>query len=350
MADQQFQPGQTNPPKQDWWVFGGNAEEVIHDPSMFGPLEKLEENDKKEENSSFELDLNKWTNVAESVENKKIANDSFDGYAIPQDATTQETIDKSKEKSEQISFDVNLNSEKENSVLETKDDKENKNKEEKPFAETTPAVVEDEKSVIEETPIVEETPITEETVSETEEEKPLLEETPIVEETPAIEEAPAEVELESKKISDIQEKFNNLLDNISQLNDILKIKNWEVLEIVWANSDKNNILYQFWLNDQKEVHVKRIETDKGNNETIFNELKLGLNPESNLFEIFLDDVLLFEESDLLDDNKKKSQVMEKVNKLIFLTESKLKDAQKELKAKKEEEEERKRLQDIFRNF
>jgi len=26
---------------------------------MFGPLEKLEENDKKEENSSFELDLNK---------------------------------------------------------------------------------------------------------------------------------------------------------------------------------------------------------------------------------------------------------------------------------------------------
>jgi hypothetical protein len=60
--------------------------------------------------------------------------------------------------------------------------------------------------------------------------------------------------------------------------------------------------------------------------------------------------LLFEESDLLDDNKKKSQVMEKVNKLIFLTESKLKDAQKELKAKKEEEEERKRLQDIFRNF
>jgi len=53
----------------------------------------------------------------------------------------------------------------------------------------------------------------------------LLEETPIVEETPAIEEAPAEVELESKKISDIQEKFNNLLDNISQLNDILKIKN-----------------------------------------------------------------------------------------------------------------------------
>jgi hypothetical protein len=64
----------------------------------------------------------------------------------------------------------------------------------------------------------------------------------------------------------------------------------------------------------------------------------------------LDEVLLFEESDILEDNKKKSQVMEKLNKFIFLTESKLKDAQKEIRAKQEEEEERKRLQDIFRNF
>lgn len=324
MADQQFQPGQTNPPKQDWWVFGGNTEEIINDPSMFGPLEKVEEKNKREENSSFELDLNKWTNSTESTENNKVANDSLDGYTIPQNVTTQETIDKPEEKSEEISFDINLNNEKENSVLETKNIEENK--EEDYNTETTPSVVEDEKSVTEETPIVEV-------------------------ETPIAEEKPADEELEPKEtVSDIQEKFNNLLDNISQLNDILKIKNWEVLEIVWANSDKNNILYQFWLNDQKEVHVKRIETDKGSNETIFNELKLGLNPESNLFEIFLDDVLLFEESDLLDDNKKKSQVMEKVNKLIFLTESKLKDVQKELKAKKEEEEERKRLQDIFRNF
>ncbi|HCY21730.1 TPA: hypothetical protein DIC40_08015 [Patescibacteria group bacterium] len=60
--------------------------------------------------------------------------------------------------------------------------------------------------------------------------------------------------------------------------------------------------------------------------------------------------MLFEESDLIKDTKKKSQVIEKINKLIFLTESKLKDTEKELRAKQEEEEERRRLQDIFRNF
>ncbi|HCB51617.1 TPA: hypothetical protein DEP21_03510 [Patescibacteria group bacterium] len=69
-----------------------------------------------------------------------------------------------------------------------------------------------------------------------------------------------------------------------------------------------------------------------------------------MLQITLDDVLLYDEDELLEDAKKKSQVIEKLNKLIFLTGEQRKDIEKEAKAKEEEEKERRRLQDIFRNF
>ena len=187
-------------------------------------------------------------------------------------------------------------------------------------------VVKETKEIIPEEPVIEE-PVTKQTVSE---------------------EAPKEVK--SENVSDTQQKYTQLLTNVSRLYSLLKRKEGEFVEVIGANNDTISLLYQFGVNDQNEVFIKRIETKKDDEESSFNELKLALNPETHLFEIFLDEVLLFEESDLLEDAKKKSQVMEKLNKFIFLTESKIKDTEKDLKAKEEEEHERRRLQDIFRNF
>ena len=299
MTDTQFQPGQPTPPtQQGWGVFGGNPEEIIHDPSMFWPLQ-----------------VEKTTTEEPATEVSPSS--PFDGYVIPQESPIVEQV---------------------NAV------------------EEIPEIVFPTETVIEPTPVVESTPepvIIEEKPIEEPVEEPLGEPV-VVEEEPlgepvVVEEEPIEEPL-GEPVSDIQQKFANLLDNVSELTSLLRLKDGEILEIIWSNNDKVSVLYQFGLNEQNEVHVKRIETDKEEDETTFNELKLWLNPESHLFEIFLDDVLLFEESDLIKDTKKKSQVIEKINKLIFLTESKLKDTEKELRAKQEEEEERRRLQDIFRNF
>lgn len=302
MTDQQFQPGQTNPQtQQGGGVFGGSPENIIHDPSMFWPLETSEETP----TPSVEP-------VQEATQNP------FDGYVIPQHTIEEPGFAETEVNPKEIIPEVEITPEREITP------------------EPQEAVISETNSLSPEENMSETNSVSDETLIE--EAIPMAEEQDIVEETLP------------KEVSEIQQKFMTLSENVSELNNLLRIKDGEVLEIIWANTDDFSLLYQFWVNDQKHIYVKRIETNKEDNDTNFNELKLWLNPESNLFEIFLDDVLLFEEEDLLEDSKKKSQVMEKLNKFIFLTESKLKDVQKELRAKQEEEEERRRLQDIFRNF
>jgi len=78
---------------------------------------------------------------------------------------------------------------------------------------------------------------------------------------------------------------------------------------------------------------------------------LGFAIEDNSLQVLLDDVLLFDEMEhLQDDPKKKMQVSEKLNKFIFLLSEHQKKMEKEAKEKEEAEQERRRLQDIFRNF
>jgi hypothetical protein len=82
-----------------------------------------------------------------------------------------------------------------------------------------------------------------------------------------------------------------------------------------------------------------------------NDLGFIMDTEHNSLQVILDDVLLLDEIEhLQDDPKKKMQVTEKLNKFIFLMSEYLKKAEKEAKEKEEAENERRRLQDIFRNF
>lgn len=322
MTDQQNQNWQPTPPTQQtsqqgqWWgVFGGNPEETTKNNDMFQPIHENknshEEHIVEKSSDTPDFTLNHEDIVEEKTEDNN-ENTTLEWFTLPWD---------SQEKSD----------------------------EEKVSEETTPnETISSESSEIKKTPNESvDQPSTETTPPETTETKEITE-------TPNNEtEVPEKKETDNEptaEVSEIQNKVTTLITNIEQLQTLLHLKNEDIVEAIWSKTDTTTILYQFLLNDQHHLTVKRIETEKETDESSFSELKFVLEDESHMIQIFLDDVLLFEEEDLLQDNKKKSQVMEKINKFIFLTESKLKDTEKEMKAKQEEEEERKRLHDIFRNF
>ena len=112
-------------------------------------------------------------------------------------------------------------------------------------------------------------------------------------------------------------------------------------------------MYKFLLGDPEYpmVSVTKIETDKTDEEETTHELNFYLNEAGTSLNVNLDEELLFEEEvDLVDDVKKRMQVMEKLNKFIFLVTEESKKIEKEIKAKEAEQEEKRKLQDVFRNF
>ena len=86
-------------------------------------------------------------------------------------------------------------------------------------------------------------------------------------------------------------------------------------------------------------------------EETINELRFTFNEETSSLEVVINDILLFDEiQDFTQDQKKKLQVVDKLNKFTFLTSEELRKIEKEIKEKEEEERERRKLQEIFRNF
>lgn len=355
MNDQQFQPWQPTPPVQWGGVFWGTfVEEEHHEDAMFGPLEEIEKKQEQTPASPFWAFQEVDTQSVPQPETQAVPqptvseNTQRDGYSMPQ-YTTPSTSEVTTTTDENPA-DFQISWEPSTPVEEIGEQKEVEAVSQE-ISEAVPAEETSEEIAPVETP---EEEIALETVSHEETDQGIpathneIEE--VSEKTVSEEETYEEEDEETPVLSDIQEKFTSLLENVSALHEMLSLENWETLEIIWANNDDFSILYHFSLNEQYEIRVKRIETQKQSNETSFNELKLWINPESNFFELFLDDVLLYEESELLQDAKKKSQVIEKINKLIFLSESKIKDIQKEMRAKQQEEDERRRLNDIFRDF
>jgi len=99
------------------------------------------------------------------------------------------------------------------------------------------------------------------------------------------------------------------------------------------------------------IFITKIEQDKETEEETVNELRFTFNEETSSLEVMVNDTLLFDEiQDFTEDQKKKLQVMDKLNKFIFLASEKLRKIEKEIKEREEEERERKKLQEIFRNF
>ena len=220
-----------------------------------------------------------------------------------------------------------------------------------PVIEEIPAPVVEEITtpVVEETAVVEEVipevvaPAIEEVVEEVVEEvipAPVVEVTPTpVVETAVVEEAPM------IEVSDVKAKYNELANNIG----VLSNGSTEAIQIVGSNTDSAHVEYTF-TKDEDIVEVTRTETNKETEDSSENIIAFVSSLDDGQIQVFLDDTLLFEEEELLADPKKKMQVMEKFNKLIFLTGEKLKDVEKARKAQEAELQEKRRLQDIFRNF
>jgi hypothetical protein len=99
------------------------------------------------------------------------------------------------------------------------------------------------------------------------------------------------------------------------------------------------------------LFITKIEQNKDTEEEVINELRFTFNEERLSLEVVINDTLLFDEiEDFTEDQKKKMQVIDKLNKFTFLASEELRKIEKEIKEKEEAEKERRKLQEIFRNF
>jgi len=164
-----------------------------------------------------------------------------------------------------------------------------------------------------------------------------------------------EVPSDTRSQTDVQKKFSELFSTtkkIYELKDTTGITE-ETFDILWANNDKVFISYRFLLDetDDKILFITKIEQDKETEEETVNELRFTFNQETSSLEVVVNDILLFDEiQDFTEDQKKKLQVIDKLNKFTFLASEELRKLEKEIKEKEEAEKERRKLQEIFRNF
>lgn len=170
-----------------------------------------------------------------------------------------------------------------------------------------------------------------------------------------LEETKVESLLDTKLQTDMQKKFGELFFVVKRIYDLKSRlgSNDEMFDIIGADNDKVFVAYRFFVDTAQEavLYINKIEQNKDTQEESDNELRFAFNQAENSLEVMVNSVVLFDEmKDFVDDQKKKMQVAEKLNKFIFLTTEEQKKLEKEIQAKEEEEREKRRLQDIFRNF
>ena len=80
------------------------------------------------------------------------------------------------------------------------------------------------------------------------------------------------------------------------------------------------------------VSIIKKEQQKETEEETINQLKWTYNEESSSLEVMINDTILFnEQDDLLEDPKNKMQVIDKMNKFIFLASEELRKIEKIIK-------------------
>lgn len=175
---------------------------------------------------------------------------------------------------------------------------------------------------------------------------------------PKVEQIPTPVAVQEKEPLAIPANISDLGKKVIELFTLTKTiyqlkKSEDAFDLLGADNDKIRTVYKFFVWDEEYplVSVTKIETDKENGEETLHELSFYLNETNTFININLDEELLFdEEADLQDDIKTKMQVTEKINKFIFLLTEEQKKLEKEIKARDAELEEKRKLQDVFRNF
>jgi len=162
------------------------------------------------------------------------------------------------------------------------------------------------------------------------------------------------IEIEpEKEESDLMKKFLELVNKTKELYNLAQMEETEYVELIWWDTGKSEVIYNLRLIKEDEesdsILISKIETDKESWEQEQNNLQLKNSYWS--LEIILDEQVLYDEiEDLQDDQNKKMQVIDKINKFIFLVSEELKVYERDRKEKERMEQERRKLRDIFRNF
>jgi len=152
------------------------------------------------------------------------------------------------------------------------------------------------------------------------------------------------IEVDDDK-SDLQKRFYELLREVNSVCELVEkdpANDW--FDLVWWNDDRQKTIYKIFA-EEDLIHIERTETNKQDESTVEHSLDFDL-PEKSLL-VYIDDDLLYDESrDLVENQNKKLQVMEKLNKFIFLVTEEYKKIEKQKKDKNKENE----MKWIFRNF
>lgn len=147
--------------------------------------------------------------------------------------------------------------------------------------------------------------------------------------------------------SDLKSKFYDLLSLAKKVYEMKELKKEGSFDVVGMKTENQEINYSIylWYNlisfDKKEKKWDKI--DSHNLSFVIKDEKIGL-------EVLIDKEVLFsEQKDLIVDESKKAQVIEKMSKFSFLIEQEIKIIEKN-KKEQEEKEKRRWLKGIFRNF
>jgi len=149
--------------------------------------------------------------------------------------------------------------------------------------------------------------------------------------------------------TDVQKKFGELQRKTEKIHDLVWKDQDVWFDLLWWNDDRQKIIYKI-LSGDDYVEIEKEEINKANESTITNILSFELSEdlEQNMsVQLFVNDIELYDEiKDLQNDPNKKMQVLEKMNKFIFLLDEEYKKIQKY----KKEKEERNAVKWVFRNF
>lgn len=132
----------------------------------------------------------------------------------------------------------------------------------------------------------------------------------------------------------IQNKFLELKFETEKIFQLVK-KDYNIwFDILWANDDRQKIMYKLFIQDNA-IDIQKNITDKSDNTQISHSLKFELDDAT--LKTYIDNELLYDEiTDLTDDSNKNKQVVEKLNKFIFLITEEYKKIIKDKKAKDHE--------------
>lgn len=171
------------------------------------------------------------------------------------------------------------------------------------------------------------------------------------EEVEPIQESSPEVEQDTQSENALVQKFKELYAITQKMYDIKQTTTG--FDILGADNDKIHIMYNFFVGDENYplLLITKTETDKETEAATQHELNFYLNEDNTSLSVDVDDTIIFSQEELDDaDTKTRMQITDKINKFQFLLNEELRKIEKEQQEKNAQEQERKKLQDVFRNF